>query len=542
MFAVTKLDVWSSFVVLLASGLLVGCGDDEGETGGSGGEGGQGAGENGGSGGGEPAVPRTLESARAPDENTVVLQLAGNEGLPPEGENFYALTSLKGDILVSGVVIDEGANTVTLTTDTQKLGVEYSVRIAAPGNPLDTESARFMAADTAKFWTIDYFVGEEVEVVATRQAVGETIVIYATLEGETGTTEVDDAVGIFDDEIFPIETAALAAAPDRDDNGKIVILGLDGQGAYAGYFNPLDSLPEGDPRLGGFHTNEKEVLYISTPDVGFTYGPYEVIAHEFSHLLYNESHDWFDTYWPWHNEGLAECAVHLVAGANEFAAEYYLVAPGLQDGLSLVRWQDGNYDQYAQAYVFWTYVASRLGGVDGYPELFHLTGDPADLDAFVQEELGVTLAELHLDMLAATWVQAAEGPLGYEGMIEFSGQPQLSTSAPQDLESFESIFITGQSIATPIGAGPDVAFLGVSGAGEVDDTDPYNGGGGTIIALNANQNANTSATQSTGILTAQVAPSGSRVAPPSRAWMHPPPFNPHRMDVWRRWRLNAHGF
>jgi hypothetical protein len=400
-----------------------------------------------------------------------------------------------------------------------------------------------MSADTARFWTIDYFAGEEIEVVANRQGVGDNIVIYATAEAETGTDEVDDAIQIFDDEIFPIETTALDAAPDRDDNGKIVVLGLDGGGAYAGYFNPLDALSADDERLGHYHSNEKEILYISTIDVGFTYAPYEVIAHEFSHLLYNESHDWFDTYWPWHNEGLAECAVHLVKGSNEYASEYYLLAEGLQNGLSLVRWQDGNYDQYAQAYVFWTYLASRLGGEDAYGDLFDLSGDPADIDAYLQQTLGQAFTQVHLDMLAATWFQAADGPLGYEGMITFSAKPQIAATLPHQLESFEAIFAPGDTGVSPLVAGVDVVHRGVSSAGVVDDTDPYDAAGGTIIILNANQNASTSATQSSGTMSAQLQAQGrARVALPSRAWMHPPPFNPHRMDEWRRWRLNAHGF
>ena len=225
----------------------------------------------------------------------------------------------------------------------------------------------------------------------------------------------------------PKETAVFNAMGDLDGNGKMVALGLDGHGYYGGYFGPVNSLTQEEAEQLGFKTNSMEMLYISFPDLvdgpsGNGWSPEQVLPHEFSHLLYNESHGLFDSDWSWHNEGLAECAVHVVHGVNPSLWFYTHESSMLGDGQSLVIWEYSNYSQYIQAYVFWTYVASRLGGVPNYGDLFALDGDPANIDAFLQAVRGgvtsahmldgriphVLLLELFTDHGIGTLIRRAE--------------------------------------------------------------------------------------------------------------------------------------
>src|SRR4030043_1748336 len=96
--------------------------------------------------------------------------------------------------------------------------------------------------------------------------------------------------------------------------------------------------------MWGIHSNEMEMIYINTA-YGSLY-PVNVVPHEFQHLLYAERHNTDLEYWAYHDEGLAECAVHAVFGINENAVYYYLNDPDgmIRTGLSLVHWTWGLYD------------------------------------------------------------------------------------------------------------------------------------------------------------------------------------------------------
>lgn len=470
----------------------------------------------------------------------MVIVLDGTFEDPPLAPNAYELTHTTGDLTVGEVTYDAATKTVTLVTSKQKLGIEYHVTIVAPGHPLDLAIGKFLSADTAKFWATDFSDFSDFEVVAERVGVGENIVLYSTPEGMAD--DVEETIEYFDERIFPIETDLLAPAPDRDGNGKIVLLGLDGEQYYGGYFNPMNALTEAEAQQFQSHSNEKEMLYVSVADLQGSFGAEAVVAHEFSHLLYNELHDFFNDDWAWHNEGLAECAVHAVSGQNQYAADFYLAANGLADGQSLVKWQYSNYDQYAQSYVFLTYVASRLGGVEGFGQLFQLSGDPVDVGAFFEQEIGQTFSEVHLDMLTAAWSQAATGPFGFEGMIDFGGRPQTATTSPLSLEITEGVFFGADSNGlVPAGAGPDAVFRGINGEGVVDDTAPFAAQGGVVIALNTDL-APSNEEQSSGTLGVAVNGVTRRLSLEDRAWMHPPPVKPANRAQLLAWRKQVHGF
>lgn len=548
----------SSFLLACGlSALAAGCGDDTTTTGGAGAAGGTGGtggdGGDGGTAGNGGAGTAVLESARAPDEYTVVAQVDGSFAFGPPSEiSMYKLTSLVGEIDVIGTVeYDAAANTLTLQTEKQKLGVQYTLTVKAPGNELDLKFANFLSADTATFWATDFANDfADYQVVARREAVGDNVVIYATPEAEDA-MDLDQTVAIFDAEIFPITTGSLAPAPDQDENEKILLLGLDGNGFYGGYFNPINSISDEQAQQFGRHSNEMDMLYISVPDCGDNYLPYQVVAHEFSHLLYNEQHDFSDSDWSWHNEGLAECTVHLVTGQqNQYAIDTYF-APGsdLASGQSLMIWQYSNYDQYAQAYMFWTYLASRMGGTEAFGELFDVSGNPNNMSAFLEAELGSSLSELQLEFMTAVWVDAPTGPHGFAGLIDLPGKPATLPSVPADLLPFTGVFIDANANDVLVaGQGPDVVHRGVTSSGATTDASPYDAQGGILLALNTDNTFMNPVEQSSGTYSA---PNVSPLPPPAaspaklaadRAWMHPPPVKPANLEALYAWRKRAHGF
>jgi hypothetical protein len=328
----------------------------------------------------------------------------------------------------------------------------------------------------------------------------------------------------------------------------MVVLGLDGGGFYGGYFSPINAITPEQAEEFEINSNSMEMLYISVPDNG-GWSPDQVLPHEFSHLLYHESHGFDDGGWSWHNEGLAECAVHVVHGVNPSLWYYINEQSMLGDGQSLVIWEYSNYSQYIQAYVWWTYVASRLGGVSGYGQLFDQAGDPAAIDAFLQEELGQGLAATQLDMLTAAWLQEPTGIRGFEGMFDLGGQPQVATAPPAELLPFTGVFLPAATDGlSPIGAGPGVQHRGALTGSGVDLGAPFDVGGGVVIALNTSQDPESTVEQSSGTLGAafaaiQPGPGAARAKPSNRElWKHPPPVKPSNRDALLKWRKAAHGF
>jgi hypothetical protein len=522
--------------------LLAACGDDEVDPRGGGGEGAGAPTTSSGTeegGGGSGPAPGEIASVEAPTRTSVRIEIAGSTSNTPLDPAAFQITSDHGALEVVSAALD--GQHVVLETEKQKLGVTYELVVAAPGSDLDLEGGAFLAADTATFWTSDFSANfAAVEVTARRVGVGEHVVLYST--DDVAATDIDETIQVFDETIYPTEIELLHAAPDRDENGRIVLLGLDGNGYYGGYFNPLDSLPAETVEQWGYRSNEMEMLYVSIPDLGGKFDPWGVIPHELSHLLYNEEHDVFVEDWSWHNEGLAECAVKAVHGSNDTAVYWYLSSPDLATGKSLVQWEYANYAQYVQAYVFWTYAASRLGGVAGYGQLFDQSGDPAAIDAFFQAELGQGFAAVQLDMMTAAWLEAPSGPYGFSGMLTLGADPQASpiASAPA-LSPFEAVFLVGGTGAiAPTGQGPDVLLRAIDAAGNVDDVAPLAVDGGVIIALNALQDPGEMATQPAGTFpSALPLPSQSPLPRSSGgrdpAWKHPPPVKPANHRLLARW-------
>ncbi len=527
------------FPYALLSLFLVACGDDEPAAPAD--DDGQGAGSTGAGaegGGGAAPQPGEVDAVAAPTRTTVTIDVVGSIETAPLEPAAFVITSDRGPLTVEAVAVE--GQRLTLTTEKQKLGVTYELAIAAAGSDFDLQGGSFLAADTAVFWATDFEDFDDYEVTARRVGVGEHVVLYAT--DDVTATDVDETIQVFDSIVYPKEVELLHAAPDRDDNGKILLLGLDGGGYYGGYFSPVNTLTQEEAEEWGTHSNEMEMLYISVPALDDKFDPYGVIPHELSHLLYQEEHGGFSD-WSWHNEGLAECAVQAVHGANDYAAYWYLNWPSLAAGESLVKWTYSNYAQYAQAYVFWTYAASRLGGTQAYAQLFDQAGDPANMNGFFQAELGVSLTDMQVDMMTAAWVGAPTGDYGFNGLLVLGGQPQSSPAATSlDLLPFEGVFLTGAAgQVSPSGQGPDVRYRAIDAGGNVDDAAPFSADGGVIIAVNTVQNPALNDTEPSGTFPAALPPPvlGPPVLGRDPAWRHPPPVAPWNRSKLERWRAQT---
>ncbi len=496
---------------------------------------------------GNGALPRQPNmDVRAPTRFSIEIEF--NTAPPPEAldASRYSIDGDYGGLVIESIAAGDKGGVVTLTTNQQKLGVHYHLTFAGP-DAWRLEDT-FPSADTAQFWATDLSHPNfpEYQITADRKAIGTRSVVY--VEQGWPVNNANETASFFDEDIYVPETTMFNDPPDRDDNDRILLLGLNGKNAYGGYFNSIDTLTNEEAlATWGYHSNEMEMLYINVE-----YGAFDnrhVVAHEFSHLLYEERHkdDWG---WAWHNEGMAECAVHVVNGNNNTDVAYYVQDPsgGIRNGISLINWEYGNFDQYVLAYMFLTYAASQKDGVATYGELFGLDSTTFAFEDWLLENLGITFDEAHKRQLLATWVQAPSGPYGYNGMVSFPGTAPVSTE-PLTLEPFSGAFRQPSSpVSYPGTQGPDIIYVGVNGLGEIDEVEPFDASGGALLVFNTSTNVNNLTPQPSGNPIPQLGGQAAhdhalgKVAERTRqlTWLHPPPFNPRRLDELRAWQRVAH--
>jgi hypothetical protein len=174
-----------------------------------------------------------------------------------------------------------------------------------------------------------------VDVTATVKHVGQKVVIYLDDASPTSGGYTDNDLqqigGLFDDELYPIDTTAFGRESDVDGDGQVLVLltdrvtrlaGCSNGQVVVGFFFAVDLFPD----LVG--SNGSEVFYGLTPDPACSVDRTRAIdllpgvfIHEFQHMINFNQHalvrngDAEDT---WLNEGLSMFAQEL--GAREVPA------------------------------------------------------------------------------------------------------------------------------------------------------------------------------------------------------------------------------
>ncbi len=497
-----------------------------------------------------------VKSVRAVDAEHVLVEYnIAVEADFAENGLVYSIVGKDGaELEIKGVSFDGDSNTVTLATAKQKLGLMYTLEITATDDSSVYLSKDFLSADRHVFWVSNfasqYYEMEELE--ARRAGVGEHCVVY--VEDGYSVDGLNKIINEFDDNIYPIETENLIAAPDLDENGRITILFLNGGNYFGGYFSPINAISDEDAMAWwGMHSNGMEIVHINVLS-GADSVP-GIVAHEFQHLLYQERHGFTEEDWTYHNEGLAESAVHMVYGEIGDDINYYVFDPRniIRKGLSMVNWTYAQFENYVLAYLFMTYLAGQLSGsTDGYIDIFNLeTGSPAEMDQLIQNRLGVSFMQAHHNSLAAFWAQRDEGPYSYNGMLDM--RPGLAPlvdagTTSLNLEPFAGAVFhyNTAEISYPETVGENIRYISVNAEYEIDTEEPFRVGGGVLIAYNANWDSFRQwKKERSGPDIPAIA--GERSATATHednvceikhipAWADPPPINPNRLEEWGRWK------
>ena len=239
--------------------------------------------------------------------------------------------------------------------------------------------------DQRTFYAVDFSrFGNQYTTDTTCRAVGEFCYIFVEDKQwqsgavtQTGVVKLERA---FDEStptdpfrgIYELETETLGSAPDEiDKDPRIYILVLDildGSSGFsdfvAGYFDPLNQERGSfrDPSTGMMiYSNEVEMIYVDADplEVGSVMS-YELLAHEFQHLLHWH-HDPDEDRWV--NEGCADYAALLLCGYDSDNAAHVRSFERTPQ-TSLVYWPgvEATLANYGATYLWTVYLHEHYGG------------------------------------------------------------------------------------------------------------------------------------------------------------------------------------
>jgi len=157
-------------------------------------------------------------------------------------------------------------------------------------------AAAALFPEVRSFWTVvegPQLQPGQRQVTARLVRVGERLVVYqeegyhfSAAGDEDESRQISDAVRVFDETIYPREVELFGPCPDRDENGRVILL-LTRLDRRPGLFFPFDEMAEKDALRYGFHSNEGEVLYHTFDEQGNHAGwNVQALAESFHQLLH----------------------------------------------------------------------------------------------------------------------------------------------------------------------------------------------------------------------------------------------------------------
>ncbi len=211
--------------------------------------------------------------------------------------------------------------------------------------------------------------------------------------------------------IYELDSNAFGTPPDELDNDpRIYLVWFDFAIAADGFFFYFDEYPEGT--FPQYHSNECEVVYLSTTSSGGPGGDYmlAVVAHEFEHMihwLYDEDET------SWVNEGMAELAMWLYGNPDTISG----FSSNPDNNLTV--WE-GVWADYIKTYLWSLYFYEQYGG---QPAIYAALHDPANSIQGYENTLDALGYAENFDDVFADWIVAnylddttiEDGRFGYAG-------------------------------------------------------------------------------------------------------------------------------
>ena len=318
-------------------------------------------------------------------------------------------------------------------------------------------AAAALLPEVRSFWAVDGgpVQPNQVEVHARLVREGRAVAVYqeegyrfSALGPADEARQIENAVDAFDGTIYPREVALFGPCPDRDHNGKVILL-VTRTAPGEGLFFPFDEMSEPDALRYGFHSNEGEVLFDTFDRQGNRAGRNIQEVAETFHRLLHYSRDPGETSWS-----------RLLANYTPYMC-----------GLASARLLWGDADPEGRAHTPADPWASRGWSLLFVEYLREKLGEESLRDLVRLPEKGLTgvgrlladrrdrrtPADLLADFAMACWL---DDPALADGRFAFS-----SVVPPRPLPAAMAVASRPTSGAIDVGAG-GMAFIIVDGNGE----------------------------------------------------------------------------
>jgi uncharacterized protein YkwD len=156
---------------------------------------------------------------------------------------------------------------------------------------------------------------------------------------------------------------------------------------------------------------------------------YSTIAHELQHAInYNENVivEGGSEMSLWLNEGLSMAAEDMLYGTRNDRIAYFKGSAAVQNGLSVMDWQNDEGEDvvssYAMSYMFAMYLEAQAGTAAVFKDLIDETGDTLSaLDNVIYQDIdqSITFSDLLTNFRIALMISADSGPYGFGGDPDF---------------------------------------------------------------------------------------------------------------------------
>ncbi|WKY44089.1 lectin like domain-containing protein [Eubacteriaceae bacterium ES2] len=411
--------------------------------------------------------------------------------------------------------VSASAQTETASEDTEPRGIDRLVRFdtgydlsSLDLSTLET-SETYVLGDTHSFYVTSETEDDPAPITGRCAYDGQSVQVWVDNAEDAVVKLTDDQateIGAeFDSIIYPLVTENFYAVSDLDGNGKVAILcfDIDNDASLAelpdvytaGYFDPIDLLPEG---YSDQPSNQMEIFYIDTypammesydnldvdhPDISRAY---PVLAHELQHMasyncdvLVEGNPDWNDI---WMDEALSMAAEDLYFETkgtdnqtrtdiirwynNDNAAE-------IAAGKSLLDW-DNTMANYDLSYLFSQYLRTRIDQAQGdgqgilsyHDILTDSCNDYQAVEHVIQKQIdeNLTFGQFMTQFRAAILLKADSGPYGFNGEDGFDElETQLYPDTQAQLKGGGAIATQLSATFTPYpnAAGKDIRFTGI---------------------------------------------------------------------------------
>ncbi len=312
-------------------------------------------------------------------------------------------------------------------------------------------SSSSSAGSGTQFWAVDFTSGYYYPLYASLLYTGSSCLVYGgNSDISSGAVTSAEAAGVgrdFDTNIYSLDTNVFGAAPDVDNNGKVIILiftfneDLSGGSFVAGYFDPYQEMT-------GTDSTGQDIVFLNC-DLYLQQGyglciPAsesfdQTIAHEFQHMInfrvrdmngLNEEDTWINEGLSVSAEGLYEARYYGGFNYTDDRVSFYNNSSeniNIAAGMNFVYWVD-YYENYVTDFLFFQWLRIQSGGsatkdtgIGIYKDIItNSLSDYTAVVAAVNKDTTLSSASwqtILCSWFAANWIHSPTGLYGYNGLI-----------------------------------------------------------------------------------------------------------------------------